>query len=420
MIVPGVQSRSDPRALREAPPQELFLGRQPILDRTQHLAGFELLFRAGHFNGANIEDDLFASATVINHAFTELGLEEVLGKHRGFINLSAPLLMSDVIELLPPSKIVLEILETVKVSPLLIERCGELKDAGYTLALDDFRGHEREFTPLLQIVDIVKVDVQNLPSHQLELATRRLQQVGVKLLAEKVDNSAQFDRCLELGYQLFQGYFFARPSILTKRRVSGSEVALMHLLELLLADGTGDVEAVLTQHPQLADALTRLARAIDSADSFAAPGVRRPQRWLPLLIYMVSGAPGAGFPSPLLILAATRGKLMELLARAVRPDDRGLQERAFLTGTLSLVNALLPARLAEILSTLPVADDVRSALLTRQGELGALLAIVQTLEIAELPAIEQALSRAPTLDHGRVINLQVEAMRWANLIGDSE
>jgi EAL and modified HD-GYP domain-containing signal transduction protein len=243
--------------------------------------------------------------------------------------------------------------------------------------------------------------------------------MGLKLLAEKVDSSIQHERCIELGYELFQGYFFARPSILTARRRSGSEAALMRLLELLLADGTGDIDAVMAQHPELTGALERLARAIDSADSFAAPGVRRPQRWLPLLIYMVSSAPGAEFPSPLLILAATRGKLMELLARAVRPEDRGLQERAFLTGTLSLVNALLPARLTEILSTLPVADDVRSALLAREGEIGALLAIVEALEIAELPAIERALSRVPALDHRRVINVQVEAMRWANLIEDA-
>jgi EAL and modified HD-GYP domain-containing signal transduction protein len=420
MIVPGVQTRSDPHVVGEAAPQELFLGRQPILDRKLNLAAFELLFRAGHFNGAKIEDDLFASATVINHAFTELGLEEVLGKHQGFINLNASLLMSDVIELLPPSKIVLEILETVKVSSSLLARCRDLKAAGYTLALDDFRGLEREFTPLLEIVDIVKVDVQNLPQRELEVATHRLQQLGLKLLAEKVDSRSQADRCIELGYELFQGYFFAKPSILTTRRLSGSEAALMRLLELLLAEGTGDVEAVLSQHPQLADALARLARAIDNADSFASPGVRRPQRWLPLLIYMVSGVQGAEFPSPLLILAATRGKQMELLARAARPQDRGLQERAFLTGTLSLVNALLPARLIEILSTLPVADDVRSALLSRHGDLGALLAIVQALENADLYEIEHALSRMPTLDHGRVISLQVEAMRWANLIGDSE
>jgi c-di-GMP-related signal transduction protein len=417
MTVPGVQTRFDVPTTPDAA-QELFLGRQPILDRRQNLTAFELLFRTGHFNGARIEDDLFASATVINHAFTELGLEEVLGKHQGFINLGASLLMSDVIELLPPSKIVLEILETVRVNDALVARCRELKEAGFTLALDDFRGHELQFTPLLQIVDIVKVDVQGLATHQLELLTHRLQQLGVKLLAEKVDSRIQAERCTELGYELFQGYYFAKPSIITKRRMSDSQAALVRLLDVLLADRTQNVDAVLAQYPQLEQALTQLKAAIDRAEPFAAAGARRAQRWLPLAIYMVSSAVGAEFPSPLLILAATRGKLMELLARALRAEDRGLQERAFLAGTLSLVNALLPARLTEILSALPVSDEVRSALLTRQGELGALLAVVEALEMAELPGIEAALARVPALDHSRVINLQVEAMRWANLIAD--
>ncbi len=136
----------------------------------------------------------------------------------------------------------------------------------------------------------------------------------------------------------------------------------MRLLQLLLGGGKDGVDAVLAEHPELSDSLSRLARLVTAGDSLAAPTVRRPQRWLPLLIYMVSGAPGAEVPSPLLILAATRGKLMELLARALRPSDREFQERAFLTGTLSLVNALLAAPLSEILGTLPVADDVRSAL----------------------------------------------------------
>lgn len=399
---------------------DLFLGRQPILDRDEQIAAYELLFRTSPLHGARVEDDLFATAAVINHAFTELGLEQVLGRHPGFINLSAPLLMSDVIGLLPPAKIVLEILETVKVTDALIARCRELKRAGFTLALDDFRGHEAEFTPLLDVVDIVKVDVHELPDQQLEDVTCKLRGLGVKLLAEKIATRAQADRCMQLGYELFQGYYFAGPSIITTRRLSESQSALMHLLDVLLAQRGGEVAQVLARYPELESALSRLARAIERAEQSASAGARRPQRWLPLLVYMVSSARGAGFPSLLLVLAATRGKLMELLARAVKPEERTLQERAFLTGTLSLVNALLPARLAEILDTLPVAYDVRAALLAREGELGALLAVVQALEVAELPGIEQALARVPQLDHGRVIGLQVEAMRWANLIGEDQ
>ena len=142
-----------------------------------------------------------------------LGLEQVLGKHRGFINLSAPLLMSDVIELLPPSKIVLEILETVKVSASLIDRGRDLKAAGYTLALDDFRGHEREFTPLLQVVDIVKVDVMSLDSASLTETVQLLKPWRRKLLAEKVECQHRARHCLALGFDFFQGFYFGRPAI---------------------------------------------------------------------------------------------------------------------------------------------------------------------------------------------------------------
>jgi EAL and modified HD-GYP domain-containing signal transduction protein len=405
--------------MADAPTQELFLGRQPILDRSQSIAAYELLFRSGHLEGATFEDDVFASTTVINHAFTELGVEAVLGKHPGFINLSAALLMSDVIELLPRGKVVLEILETVKVSSALITRCTELKARGYVLALDDFVGHEREFTPLLDVVDIVKVDVHRLTPEALESVTKRLQEVNRRLLAEKIDSREQADRCRELGYELFQGYYFARPSVLTGRRLSRAEDALMRLLRQLVGGEKEGTDTVLQEHPELRETLSHLAELVTAGDAFGAPTVRRPQRWLPLLLYMVSGAPGAEVPSPLLILAATRGKLMELLARALRPGDREFQERAFLTGTLSLVNALLAAPLSEILRPLPVAEDVRAALLTRDGELGALLALVEALEVSDLAVIERALGNVRGLDHSRVIGLQVEAMRWADTIGET-
>jgi c-di-GMP-related signal transduction protein len=403
--------------MTNAPNQDLFLGRQPILDRKETLAAYELLFRSSHFDGSKI-DDFLQSATVINHAFTELGVEAVLGRHPGFINLNAPLLMSHVIELLPRTKVVLEILETVEVSDALVRRCIDLKEMGFTLALDDFVGHEREFTPLLELVDIVKVDIQLLHPDALQTVTRRLQPFGHKLLAEKVDSREQVRRCLDLGYELFQGNYFARPSVITGRRLSRAQTALMRLLGLLLGDGQDDIDAVLAEHPELAENLSRLARLVTAGDPTAAPRTRRPRRWLPLLVYMVSSAPGAEVPSPLLVLAATRGKLMELLTRALRAEDREAQERAFLTGTLSLVNALLAAPLAKILGTLPVADDVRAALLAREGELGTLLALVEALEGSDLATIERALDRVPGLDHRRVIGLQVEAMRWADLIGE--
>jgi EAL and modified HD-GYP domain-containing signal transduction protein len=415
--------------MSEQPAQELFLGRQPILDRNQNLAAFELLFRSGHFNGAQIEDDVFASATVINHAFSELGVETVLGKHVGFINLSAPLILSDVIELLPRNKVVLEILETVRVSDQLVQRCIELKNGGFTLALDDFTGREDAFKPLLDIVDIVKVDVQHMDDARLAATTAHLQQLEVRLLAEKVDTREQVDRCLALGYELFQGYYFARPSIITGKRLSHAETALMRLLGLVLTDADiPGIEDIFRQNPDLSVNLMKLVNSVaiggkgsigSLRTAIGVLGRKQLQRWLQVLLFALSSAPEAEFPSPLLILAATRGKLMELIAQALRPDDRDFHDRAFMTGILSLVNALLGMPMGEILGSVPVDANVKSALVQRSGNLGAMLLLVEALEESELVGIEKALAQVPGLQHSQVIGLQVEAMAWANSIGEA-
>jgi len=408
---------------------ELFLGRQPILDRNQNLAAFELLFRSGHFDGAHIEDDVFASATVINHAFSELGVETVLGKHTGFINLSAPLIMSDVIELLPQNKVVLEILEHVAVTGPLVERCKALKARGFTLALDDFTGREADFKPLLDVVDIVKVDVKDMDQAMLRETTASLKRLKVKLLAEKVDSREQVDRCLELGYELFQGYYFAKPSIITGRRLSHAETALMRLLGLVLTDGeTSQIEGVFQHNPDLNLNLLRLVNCaatgtrtrIESLSHAIAVLGRKPlQRWLQLLMFTLSSAPAAEYPSPLLVLAATRGKLMELVGTALKPGDRAFQDRAFMTGILSLVNALLGMPTQEIVGAVPLDPDVKQALLERSGRLGKMLLLVEALEEAGLLGIEKALEEVPGLAHSEVIRMQVEAMRWANSIGEA-
>lgn len=409
--------------------QELFLGRQPILDRNQSLAAFELLFRSGHVNGAQVEDDVFATATVINHAFTELGVEAVLGRHVGFINLSASLLMSDVIELLPKSKVVLEILETVRVTDALAQRCRSLKQAGFTLALDDFTGRASDFEPLLDIVDIVKVDVQDLDHDALRETTARLKRLKVRLLAEKVDSRARVDECMALGYELFQGYYFARPSIISGRRLSHAETALMRLLSLVLTDAdTEQVEAVFKQNPDLSLKLIKLVNSVGVSgygeirslrSAITMLGRAQLQRWLQVLLFTLGSAPGAGFPSPLLVLAATRGRLMELVAQVLPSRERDLPDRAFMTGILSLVNALLGMPLQDILGSMAIDPEIREALLARTGRLGSLLALVEALEESDVAQVERALARLPTLDRSRLPALQVEAMRWANAIGEA-
>ena len=184
--------------------------------------------------------------------FRSLGLESLLGGYRGFINLDADMLMSDAIELLPRGKVVLEILETVTPTPEIVKRCRELRDGGFTLAMDDFVRHEASLAPLLDIAHIVKIDIRMLDAAGLERTARELRKRPLRLLAEKVETAKEFRHCQALGFGLFQGYYFAQPEIISGKRLANSEAVLIRLLGLLIADaGTPDIEKVLKLDPGL-------------------------------------------------------------------------------------------------------------------------------------------------------------------------
>jgi EAL and modified HD-GYP domain-containing signal transduction protein len=203
----------------------------------------------------------------------------------------------------------------------------------------------------------------------------------------------------------------------------------MRLLSLVLTDAeTAQIEAVFKQNPDLSLNLIKLVnsaatgvrtRIVSLKHAITVLGRKQLQRWLQLLMFTLSSAPAAEFPSPLLVLAATRGKLMELIASALKPSDRDFHDRAFMAGILSLVNALLGLPMAEIVGSVPLAQDVKQALLERSGELGHMLLLVEALEESDLLGIEKALDSVPGLAHSQVIGMQVEAMGWANSIAEA-
>ncbi len=410
------------------PAADLFLGRQPILDARENLYAFELLFRSSQANGAQILDEVAATATVINHTFSELGADAVLGQYPGFINLSAGMIFSDVIEMLPKDRVVLELLETVAITDPLIERLRELRGMGFRLALDDYVGDEILYAKVLDLVEVVKVDVMGVSADDLATVTQRLKRWPVRLLAEKVDSKEQVERCLSLGYELFQGYYFAKPTIIIGRRLSPAETALMRLLGLLMSDAeTVEIETVFKQNPDLSVKLLRVVntagvganrRVSSIAEAISLLGRSQLQRWLQLLMFSLSASGDARFPSPLLVLAATRGKLLELLTAARAGSSRAQGDDAFLAGILSLLDALLGMPLADILKNLPVSDAIRRGVLDREGELGHLLVLAERVERTDVAAIEEQLAMLPHLDGANVNEAYAKAIEWANSIAD--
>jgi c-di-GMP-related signal transduction protein len=407
--------------------EEIFIGRQPILDRSHRLVAYELLFRSGRQkNEAHIHDDLGATANVINHAFAELGIEQALGPYKGFINCDESLLLSDMLEILPQDKIVFEVLETVEITPAIVERCTELKARGFTLALDDFVHFEDKWKPLLELIEIVKVDLMPLSESQLGDVTAALQRWPVTLLAEKVDSREQADLCHRLGYSLFQGYYFARPSILSGKKLSHSQLSLMRLLGLVLDDAeTHAIEGVLKHEPGLAMNLLRLTNSVATGvriritslrHAITVLGRKQLQRWLQLLLY-TNPTGGDHVAGPLLQLAATRGRFLELLASKLRPGARELEDHAFMTGIMSLMPALMNLSMEEILKSIKIASDVQQALEHKTGRLGIMLQLAEALEVSNGATCHALTEQLDGADHLLVNACLTQALAWASNIG---
>ena len=404
---------------------DIFLGRQPILDRDQRIVAYELLFRAGDTPGVTVTDDMHATASVIQYAFSEIGVQTVLGSQLGFINISAEMLLSDMVELLPKAQVVLELLETINVDDAVIERCRALKQQGFKLALDDFVFNE-SYRPLLALVDIVKVDLLLHSQDELRAAVAQLKQWPVKLLAEKVDSAEQADYCYSLGFDLFQGYYFARPMVLSAKRTDPSQLALIQLLGLLLKDADApQIEQIFKQHPNLTYNLMRLVnsvacgarRSITSvSQAIMVLGRSQLQRWLQLLMFTLQS--GSTYPSPLLVLAATRGKMMELLATKQQRNADYCDE-AFMAGILSLIESLIAKPLAEIVKELNLGERLSFALLRRQGELGGLLQLVESVEHHDPTLTRALLTQAGALSLSDLTTAEIEAMSWANQVAET-
>jgi EAL and modified HD-GYP domain-containing signal transduction protein len=404
--------------------QQLFLGRQPIVDRNKNLVAFELLFRSGQqTNGADFLCGFRATATVIHHIFNELGIEAALGACIGLINVNEEMLADEVLELLPRSKIIFEILESVKITDAVIARCQQLKSLGHQLALDDVTSLDEDSAGILKHISIVKVDISLIEENQLgRLVSRiRAHNPAAKLLAEKVETLEQFAKCLALGFDLFQGYFFARPQIISGRRMSMSELAILKLLEQVSGDAElAEIEKTLKENAALSISLLKIAnsaftgarRTISSIrEAVAILGRRQLHRWVQLLLYASTGQDKL---SPLLLLAATRGRAMEMVAK--EKHESAFEDHAFITGIMSLLDTLLGMPLNEALAQVQLHQHITDALLKREGDLGKLLQLIEHIERGDEGSIQQGIAHFPYLNPGQLQLIHAESMLWANAI----
>lgn len=385
------------------PNGKFLLGRQPILDRNEQIVAYELLFRSPDSTGsAKLKSASHATASVIVHTLSGFGIKEVLGDRRGFVNVDVELLMSDTIELLPTEHIGLDLVGGIASSPILLDRCRQLKDAGFPLALDlvEYRPEHEELYGLMDIVkvDLMETDMTRLPEHVM-----RLRRHPAKLLAEKVDTVETFGTCHRLGFDFFQGYYFARPAVVEKRKMNDSVAAILKLLKLLLADALiAELDQVFRSSPTLTHRLLLLVNSVSVGmrekignvrHALTILGRQQLKRWVQLSLYSSENVESKD--NPLFELAASRAAFMEQLAEQhpALKGRYGAADQAYMVGILSLLDSIYGVSMEEIVRELNLNEEVRAALVDREGIYGTFLDLTVRMERLELAEGAMALER---------------------------
>jgi c-di-GMP-related signal transduction protein len=409
--------------IADTPSVDIYLGRQPILDRGWNVVGYELLFRSSRANFSDSNDDVSATSQVIVNAILGVGLDRLLGGSPAFIKFDRTLLVGDWTTYLPPDKVVIEILGTVAPEHAILSACDKLQRQGFALALhgsaDD--GRTEAFAPF---VDILKVDFQQTSPADQEKLVRRYQKLNIKMVAEKVETDLAFRRASQLGYNCFQGYFFASPTVLQTTRVPASQTNCLRLMTQIQREEL-DLRAIeeLIRHDisfshslltYLNSATFHWADRIESVrQGLLLLGSTEIRKWVSMASLT---SMGQNRPPVLIAQVLMRGRFCEMIAGSAKLSLGGSDP--FLAGMLSLLDAILQRPLRHILDEINVGPNIRDALLNAVSEanpFSLILWIVKSYELGEFHGVEEA-GQVLSLSAGTLSTCYLESLSWVETV----
>lgn len=396
---------------------ERFIARQPIFDWKQNIFGYQLLFRNSldnYFDGSDLDD---ASSNVIANSFLLFSIEEMTDGTRACLKATHNTIKNGYVSALPPQSVIVEIVQPLIPDPELTAACIKLKKAGYTLALDDFI-FDTNIEPLLEVIDIVKIDVLNTSLEDCRDYADILTSRGIKLQAIKVENYDMFHQLQEIGFDYFQGYFFSKPTVLSRKDIPANKLKYIQILKQVNVPEINFTQLANTIQGEMSVSY-KLLKLINSAafglpkpvhsikQALALLGGKELQKWASLI--SLTGL-ASDKPDQLVINSLARGKSCELLAPHV-----GMVSRApdlFLMGLFSMLDGIIDRPLKEVLNDIPFEEDLKAALLGKPGHPRKVLDLVLAQEMG-LWRVLSYIADSLRLKENTLQDIHIEAIKWA-------
>jgi len=401
--------------------KNVYLGRVPILDNNSNLCAYEILYR--DTQKKNPSTDRHSSASVVSSVLNKFGTHSILGTRQGFVRVDEKFLMSDIIFSIPNQFFVFALLKSVPMSEKVIERVQQLDAKGYSLAINNMALDGdilKKYEPILENISFVKanIDLEFFPSVKEIIQEMKLH--DIKVIATLVDDHEVYDFAKELGFDWFQGYYFAQPKILKNAKYEASQMNVLKLYNLLMQDvNIDEITKEFENNPEITVQLLQFINSgyfhfrqrISSIHHvLTLVGRIAIGQWLMLMIYSKSVSKEST-RSPLMLAVKNRTELMENVLKLIQPNVKSnMLGEAYMVGVLSLIGVLFSMNLRDILDSIHISDEVRNALLDDEGLLGEIYALVKETENFDIKAIYR-FEKKYKLEHKTIENLVLQSMQ---------
>lgn len=373
----------------------IYLGRHPILNKSGKHLGYEFLYREGKGEIQRFPTNLNATARVLLNSLTHMNLDEAIGDGKfAFINIDHTILKAEFLDLLDPKYFILEILETTEVTDQFIENVIALRKKGYKFAIDDFDCSSEminKFSKLFKLLTLVKIDIKETTPKKVAAIIPKFHQLGIKVIAEKIETKEEFKTYLDIKCDFFQGYYFGETEVIES--INPNETAsftILQVVQMLNADqGTVEIENYMKTCPELSYDLLKylnspfigLGQKISSINqAINLLGRDKFKKWL--LIYLYAETADNKLSKSVLETVISRAENMEATGGSKKEKDK-----AYLTGMLSMLDTLFSVDLKAIFKKLAVDNEIRDAVIKGEGELGTTLRKVRDEERTHIKSL---------------------------------
>jgi len=373
--------------------QNSIIARQPILNRKKKTVAYELLFRS--INKGKDFDGSQATAEVITSSLDLIGLENLTGNKKAYINFTADLIKSEIAELLPQQKIGIEILEDIKIDDDLIDCSKRIKDSGHVLLLDDFV-FQKELIPLIEIADIIKIDFLQTKGQKRKEIIQLIKEnynPDAKFLAEKIETYQEFKTAYQMGYDYFQGYFFTKPDTISTRKIPSYKFNYLQVINELNSyePDFKEISKIIKNDISMSYSLLRTINAaiygyqVSSIRQAAVLlGINKLRKWA--MLYFIKGL-SDDKPYDLFSSTLVRAKMAELISIELNLKEKSSEY--YTAGIISMLNAYLDRPLINIVKELSLTDEIKKAVLNLEGKMGEILQLIILFEKAEWKQLEK-------------------------------